>query len=196
MSRLSVSVTRVSADEESDFAPLWIASRVATGQSEAWAERAISEGRVSLAVAREDIRIYVARVDAAYVGFVVVTHSPLSGLGDESAAWVDQIYVDPDYRRTGVAQALLLKAADYAEHVGANQLISCVPAQEKDSNRYFARLGFTPLAIGRTTTPTALRRRLAGGEKESNSEAVVRRRRSLRARSRARRIDVARGTGV
>lgn len=183
MTRSTVAVSRVRTADERAFAPLWVASRVAAGHTEDWALRAVREGRISEAVAREDVRIYVATGGGRPLGFVTVTHSPLSGLSDESAAWIDQLYVDPDYRKTGVAQALLRMAARYAEHVGAHQLVSCVPAKAKESNRYFARLGFAPLVTGRSTSPGALRRRLAGDEVESQSELVVSRRRSLRARA-------------
>ncbi|WP_052592448.1 GNAT family N-acetyltransferase [Luteipulveratus mongoliensis] len=195
MSRSPVSVSRVGVDDEQAFAPLWIESRVAVGQTADWARRAVREGRIRDALLRDDIRIYVAKADGAQLGFVVVTHSPLSGLNDDAAAWIDQLWVDPAHRRTGVARELLRMAARYAEYIGANQLVSCVPAQEKDSNRYFARLGFAPSVTSRSTSPGALRRRLAGDEQESTSEAVVRRRRSLRARTAAR-VGLARGTGI
>ncbi|MDE9365998.1 GNAT family N-acetyltransferase [Luteipulveratus sp. YIM 133132] len=194
MSRSGVSVSRVVAADESTFAPLWVASRVAAGQTSDWAWRAVAAGRIREALRRQDVRIYVAAVGGEQVGFVVVTHSPLSGLSEDTAAWIDQIWVQPAHRRTGIAQELLRMVARYAEFAGANQLISCVPTQEKETNRYFARLGFTPAVTSRTTTPGALRRRLAGDEQESLPDLVVRRRRSLRAR--AARVGLARGTGV
>ena len=192
MSRSAVSVARVRPADEETFAPLWVSSRVAVGQTSEWAERAVREGRLRDALQRGDVRIYAATSGGEQVGFVVVTHSPLSALADDTAAWIDQIWVEPEHRRTGVARELLQMAARFAEHVGASQLVSCVPAQQKESNRYFARLGFAPLVTSRSTTPGALRRRLAGDEALPTSDAVVRQRRSLRAR--AARVGLARGT--
>ena len=73
----------------------------------------------------------------------------------------------------------------YAQQLGGPQIISCVPSSSRDANRFFARLGFASVVTERTTTPAALRRRLAGPGLTTVSDAV-RLRRSLRARSRAR----------
>lgn len=184
MGRGGISVSRVTADQEQRLAPLWVAARTAAGQSADWADRAVREGRVRSALEREDVRVYLAERDGQPVGFAAVTASPLSGLGEESAVWIDQIYVTPGSRRRGVAKELLAAVATYADLRGVGQVTSCVPAGEKHTNRYFARLGFAAQVTVRSTPTRALHRRLGDDEQTSTTEEIVRRRRSLRERAR------------
>ncbi len=184
MTRLSsVQVIVVTNDEQERLIPLWVALRAETGQTQQWAQRAARDGRIEAAIARSDVRIFLASVEDADAGFAVVTRSPLSGLGDEQAAWIDQMWVSPEHRGAGVARALLAKVSAFAEERGSTQLVCCVPAQSRAVNRYFARLGFTGVVTARATSTAALRRRLTGAT-ETSGAATVRMRRSLRARSR------------
>ncbi|WP_289232936.1 GNAT family N-acetyltransferase [Barrientosiimonas endolithica] len=118
----------MTAEQEHRLVPLWVAARTATGQSADWADRAVREGRLRTALAREDVRVYLAEQDDQPIGFVAATVSPLSGLGEESAVWIDQLYVTPGSRRRGAAKALLGAVATYADLCGVGQVTSCVPA--------------------------------------------------------------------
>ncbi len=184
MARLSsVQVITVTSDEQERLIPLWVALRAETGQTQQWAERAARDGRMETALARPEVRIFMATCGDVDAGFAVVTCSPLSGLGDEQAAWIDQMWVSPEYRGAGVARALLARVSASAEEQGNTQLVCCVPTQSRAVNRYFARLGFTSVVTARATSTASLRRRLTGAT-ESSGAATVRMRRSLRARSR------------
>ncbi|NNG41202.1 GNAT family N-acetyltransferase [Flexivirga sp. ID2601S] len=186
MARSAVQVARVSPGDEERFAALWVESRAAQGLSADHAERAIREGRLRVSCQREDVRIYLATIDEEPVGFTVVMHGPVSALNDDIAVWIDLLWVKPGRRQRGVAKALLAMVASYAEHLGASDIVSCVPATSRDANRFFARLGFASVVTERTTTAAALRRRLAGSHQGPSVSEAVRRRRSLRARSRTR----------
>lgn len=180
MARSAVQVTRVTSGDEESFVSLWRYSKTADGHSEEQVDRALREGRLTRACARSDVRIYAAAVDGEPVGYVVVMSGPVSALLETPAVWVDVLWVKPGRRQRGVAGALLKAVASYAEHIGAPEIISCVPASSRDANRFFARLGFAAVVTERSTTPAALRRRLAGPGLSAVSDAV-RRRRSLRA---------------
>ncbi|WP_265446790.1 GNAT family N-acetyltransferase [Flexivirga meconopsidis] len=186
MARSAVQVARVSPGDEERFAALWVESRAAQGLSADHAERTIREGRLRVSCQREDVRIYLATIDEEPVGFTVVMHGPVSALNDDIAVWIDLLWVKPGRRQRGVAKALLAMVASYAEHLGASDIVSCVPATSRDANRFFARLGFASVVTERTTTAAALRRRLAGSHHPPSVSEAVRRRRSLRARSRTR----------
>ena len=116
---------------------------------------------------------------------MVLTTSPLSGLIEAPSVSVDQLYVVPESRRSGVAHALLSRAAGFAETLGCEQVATCVPAQAREANRFFARLGFSSHVVRRVTPTSALRRRLAGEEPRAGLDQVLSRRRSLRARAAA-----------
>ena len=186
MSRPSISVKRVGQDEERSFAELWMASRVEAGVSPEVASRAASEGRITAALHREDVRAYVALSDGRAVGFAVAATSPFSALTDAPCVTIDQLYVAPEQRKHGVARQLMTAVTLYADSRGCEQIGCNVPAQHREANRFFARLGFSSQVVRRITTVSALRRRLGTDERHHASlEQLLHRRRSLRAKARA-----------
>ena len=173
MSRPQVSVQPVTVELQPAFTGLWRAARVEGGSTPDAALRAASEGRIADALAREDVNAYVASVGGTVAGFMVLTTSPLSGLIDAPSVSVDQLYVVPECRRSGVAHALLSRAAGFAETLGCEQIATCVPAQAREANRFFARLGFSSYVVRRVTPTSALRRRLAGEEPRAGLDQVL-----------------------
>lgn len=184
MSRGQVSVRRVTPALQDQFTQLWMESRVEVGVTPDAASRIVAEGRVSQALARDDVRAYLGLGDGVPIGYMVLSHSPLPGLTDVPCISIDQLYVVPSARRHGAARALLAAAAAYAERQGADQIATSVPAQGRDANRFFARLGFSSYVVRRITTTAGLRRKLAGDDDvRQGITAVIQRRRSLRARA-------------
>ena len=86
---------------------------------------------------------------------------------------VDQLYVVPESRRTGVRHTPCCRAAGFAETLGCEQVATCVPTQAREANRFFARLGFSSHVVRRVTTTSALRRRLAGEEPRPGLDQVL-----------------------
>ncbi|MDF2091863.1 GNAT family N-acetyltransferase [Knoellia sp. 3-2P3] len=186
MSRPGVCVKRVSDDLERSFTELWMSSRVESGVSPEVAARAASEGKVRSALQREDVRAFVALGEGGLpVGFVVATHSPFSGLTDSPSVAIDQLYVAPKARRHGIARHLLAAVTAYAEKQGCEQIGCNVPSQQRDANRFFARLGFSSQVVRRVTSTSALRRRLGADEPRISLDQILHKRRSLRARASA-----------
>jgi GNAT superfamily N-acetyltransferase len=183
VSRPHVSVQPVTSELQPEFTRLWAAARVEAGSTPDAALRAATEGRIADALSREGVFAHLATVGNEVVGFVVLTTSPLSGLIDIPSVCVDQLYVVPESRRSGVAHALLSRAAGLAETLGCEHLATCVPAQARELNRFFARLGFSSYVVRRVTSTSALRRRLAREEPRAGLDQVLSRRRSLRARA-------------
>lgn len=185
MPRRSVSVRRVTRALEPDLTRLWLESRVEAGAPPDSASRAVSEGRLAAALNREDVRAYLAMADGEPIGYMVLSRSPLPGLTDAPCISIDQLYVMRSARRHGAAHAMLTAAAAYAEREGADQIASSVPAQGREANRFFARLGFSSYVVRRITSTAGLRRKLAGEGAPRGVAEVIQRRRSLRARSTA-----------
>jgi GNAT superfamily N-acetyltransferase len=176
----------VSEEQERAFTELWMASRVEAGVSPEVAARAASEGRITTALRREDVRAYVALADGRAVGFAVAATTPFSALTDAPCVTIDQLYVAADARKHGVARHLMSAVTLYADSRGCEQIGCNVPAQHRDANRFFARLGFSSQMVRRVTSVSALRRRLGQDEPRHHSiEALLHRRRSLRARATA-----------
>jgi GNAT superfamily N-acetyltransferase len=188
VSRPAISVRRVSEELQRSFTELWMSSRVESGVSPEVAARAASEGRIAAALQRDDVRAYVALADGRPVGFAVAATTPFSALTEAPCVTIDQLYVAPEARRHGVARHLMSVVTLYADSRGCEQIGCNVPAQHRDANRFFARLGFSSQVVRRITTVAALRRRLGADEQQRQQhslEALLHRRRSLRARSTA-----------
>lgn len=183
MSRPAVCVRRVSPELERAFTELWMAARVEAGTSPEVAARAASEGRVQVALKRSDVRAFVATAEGTPVGYLVLTQSPFSGLVEGTSVAIDQLYVTPQARRHGVARQLLATATTYADQLGCEQIGCNVPSQDREANRFFARLGFSAQVVRRATSTGALRRRVLADEPRHSLEAILLRRRSLRARA-------------
>lgn len=172
---------RVGSDMDS-LGRLWVRARPAP-RGAGRTEQAVT-GALTEAFARDDVEAFVASLDGEDAGFIVLSRRPLLPLLDEPTVAIEHLYVTQGARRHGLARALIARATTYAEHNGAGQITTSVPASGRDGQRFFARLGFSPFAVRRVVAVAALRRRLVP-EPCPAIDATVLRRRSLRARSRA-----------
>ena len=108
------------------------------------------------------------------LGMALFTVASANALLDLPAVHMSHAVVSDRHRRRGAGKALVAAATSFAEEQGIDQLIVSVHPQSRDANRFFARLGFAPLAVRRTAPVALVRRRLALGERSVDS--VVRRR--------------------
>lgn len=125
-------------------------------------------------------RALVAVVDDSVAGMVLLTTSPYAPLFDLDAIHVHYLHVGEGYRRRGVGHALLATAVAAADEVGAEHIVTSVMPQLRDTQRFYARLGFSPVVTRRSVPVSTLRRRLAGEARPSLADNVVARRRTLR----------------
>ncbi|GAB3584125.1 hypothetical protein GCM10027579_16210 [Calidifontibacter terrae] len=143
------------------------------------------DGRVREALDDPDVRIHLAYVGEEAVGYLVVSRTSMSRLTDERSVWIEQVYVCSDFRRRGVAKALLSVVPMFAETTGSSLISATIPSTHREVNRWFARLGFVNSITMRTTTPGLLRRHLGPKDPADRPAAsVVRLRRSIRGRAR------------
>lgn len=190
MHRPAVTVRRVEQGDHSTFIGLWIAHRIEAGTTPEAAHRLAQDGTLRCALERPDVCAFIAFVDQEATGYVVLGDSTRSLLVETPCVTIDMLYVRPERRNAGIGKALLAAASRYADRQGAEHLTSAVPAQDREANRFFARLGFAPETMRRVSTVAALQRRLAGGQAPRSSlERVLARRRDVR--SRATRVVVA-----
>ncbi len=114
--------------------------------------------------------------DLGPVGMAVLTPAPLTSLTDVPALRMDYAMVTRRARRRGVGRALVAAAAMHAELVGVDQLAVAVVPSDRDSNRFYARLGFAPVLVRRSTSVPALVRKLAAPERRGAVDDLTRRR--------------------
>lgn len=189
MSRPQVVVRLVDEAHQHPLVDLFVEGRVEAGGSSEAALRIASAGGLANVLRRPEVSAFVAYADTTPVGFLVLSDSLAGPFVDSPCTAIDQLFVSAAWRRHGVARQLVAAAAAHADRVGAESIISHVPSQVRDANRFFARLGFSPTVVRRVTTPAALHRKLAGATGESTRtrraglEEVLQRRRSARFRA-------------
>lgn len=183
MSRPQVLVRRVDDESQQHLLQLWAASRSEAEQGAQAAPRTTVSSLPDL-LSRPEVRVFLALVEESAVGYLVLTDSTSASCLGARCVSLEEIYVSPEWRRHGVARHLLAAAATHADRTGADQIVSNVPSHMRDANRFFARLGFTPVVVRRVTSPAALHRRLAGaGQPRYTLDQVLQRRRIARVRA-------------
>jgi len=132
-------------------------------------------------VARDpDSCALVAVVDDEVAGMAVLTAAAYAPLFEQRAVHAHYLHVRAGFRRRGVGKALLTAAVSFADDVGAEHVIASVLPQMRDTQRFYARLGFGPVVVRRSVSVSALRRRLTGAPAPTSAKHLVAQRRSLR----------------
>ena len=116
------------------------------------------------------------------LGMALLTVASANALLDLPAVHMSHAVVADRHKRRGAGKALVAAAAAFAESQGLDQIVVSVNPSSRDANRFFARLGFAPLAVRRTAPVAAVRRRLGQVESRPVADHVVRRARKPQAR--------------
>ncbi len=113
--------------------------------------------------AREPLaRILVAEVDDALLGCAHLRIAHVSPIRSERVLLVNHLQVAKHAERLGVGRALLEAAVSWAEHEGVPSLLAPAAANDREANRFLARLGMAQVAVLRGAKVAALRARLPG----------------------------------
>ncbi|MEJ7630630.1 MAG: GNAT family N-acetyltransferase [Nocardioidaceae bacterium] len=105
-------------------------------------------------------RLVVAMAGDEPVGVAHLRRASVSPIHDEDAVHVGYLHVLTRFRRRGLGKHLIETAALWAEELGSQHVVASVAATARESNRFFARLGMSQVAVVRATTVTALRSKL------------------------------------
>lgn len=108
------------------------------------------------------------------LGMALFSVASVNALLDLPAVHVSHAVVPDRHRRRGAGKALVAAAASFAEERGIEQLVVSVHPTSREAARFFARLGFAPLAVRRTAPVSVVRRRL--NPVERTADHLVRRR--------------------
>lgn len=115
------------------------------------------------------------------LGMALFTVASANALLDLPAVHMSHAVVADRHKRRGAGKALVAAAAAFAEEQGIEQLVASVHPGSRDANRFFARLGFAPLAVRRVAPVALVRRRLLLGDRAVDHVARRRPRRPGRA---------------
>jgi ribosomal protein S18 acetylase RimI-like enzyme len=163
------------ADELRDqLLPAADAVRARTGPA---AGRPALQERYAEALADPDRHLVVAvGEDDVPLGMALFTVQSANALLDLPAVHMSHAVVSDRYKRRGAGKALVAAATAFAEERGLDQIVVSVHPGSREANRFFARLGFAPLAVRRVAPVAVVRRRLTGGDVRPLSDHLVRRR--------------------
>ena len=140
------------------------------------AQREFAEQRYVEALADPDRHLVVVVTEAdEALGMALFTTGWVNPLVDVAAVHMSHAVVADRHKRRGAGKALVAAAAAFAELHGIEQLVVSVHPGSRDANRFFARLGFAPMAVRRVAPVAVVRRGLATSEHRP-ADHVVRRR--------------------
>lgn len=119
----------------------------------------LTEVRASIARIAADPgqRLVLAVTEDEVIGAAFLTRSQLSPVHAEDAVHIGYLQVREHARRHGAGRALIEAAVAWAEEKGASTILAAATANDRDANRYLARLGFSSIAIVRGAPVAALR---------------------------------------
>ena len=183
MPRLAPQIRDAVPEDAAALLDLW----ALTARSSAKAPRAQADAERSLAnvAADPDERLLVAVVEDRIVAAMMLSRGPMSPLVLDPVVHTSFLLVLPHYRRHGYGHALMDVALAWAEEKDINQVTAITDAN-RETNRFFARLGLTTLGTVRHSTVAGLRKKLASERGRSGGNRhlveVLAQRRSMRRR--------------
>lgn len=144
------------------------------------AGRAGLEARYREALSDPERHLVVAVADDDVpLGMALFTVAPANALLDTPALHVSHAVVADRHKRRGAGKALVAAAAAFADERGLEQVVVSVHPGSRDANRFFARLGFAPLAVRRVAPTSVVRRHLHASDTRTVEHVVRRRPRRL-----------------
>ena len=130
-------------------------------------------------------RAVVAELDGEVIGMACFGVHAVGPLIETLVIQIDYLHVRPQHTRRGAGRAMVAAAATYAEEVGADHVGVNVFSHVREANRFYAKIGFSPLVVRRIASVSALRHTLSPDEDSAIRRAGVLARRRVALRSRA-----------
>ena len=198
MSRVPVLVRDATEDDAVALCRLWEEFLTRPGADPTSPGEEVARRAVVRAEEDPASRIVVAEREGAVVGCAFLRMIQVSPFYDDPVLRVSHLQVDPAHSRRGAGRSLVEAALSWAEQEGVEGILVASPVNDRDANRFMARIGLAQVAGIRGSTVTALRARLPHdpsaaarqvGRQGRNVGQVVAARRSQR-RARSRRIAI------
>ena len=185
MPRQAPSIRDAAPEDAANLLLLWAADSRA-GDNVAHA-RSVSEAEQALATIASDPdqRLLVAEHEGEIVAAMKLSRGPLWPLALDHAVHSSFLLVLPQFRRHGYGHALMEAALAWAEEKDITT-ITALTDGNRDTNRFFARLGLSTLGNLRHVHTTTLRKKLSTergrGAGNRHLGEVLAQRRSMRRR--------------
>jgi GNAT superfamily N-acetyltransferase len=183
MPRLAPQIRDAAPEDATQLLQLWADSSrggMHTMRAQEDAERALAN-----LAADPDQRLLVAESGDRIVAAMKLSRGPISPLVLESVVHTSFLVVAPEFRRHGYGHALLDAALSWAEEKDIND-VTAITDGNRETNRFFARLGLSTLGTMRHSTVAVLRKKLASERRHHGGNRhlveVLAQRRSMRRR--------------
>ncbi|MCU0437466.1 MAG: GNAT family N-acetyltransferase [Raineya sp.] len=88
---------------------------------------------------------FLAKSENIFIGFIHVSarHDYVEGAENMPLAYIEGIYVKPDYQNRGVAKALITEAENWAKQKGFKQIASDTEVTNTSSIHFHKKIGFS-----------------------------------------------------
>ncbi len=172
---MAITVREVSRDDIVQLEAIWL--EISPENSAQDMSPLIS--RVELSENSETFKLVAAWDSQGVVGIACVSLVDVGTWSELSSVQISGLHVVRNSRRRGVAKAILNCALGYADVWGCSNIMASVPPQEREANRFFARLGFAPISIRRITETSALRKKISDEPSRVVSTRLRRRTRDI-----------------
>ncbi len=164
MPRVSVMVRVAVEDDAPRIHALWEDLAADLVKAVGLERGATPECQVAAAITRlsddPSHRIVVATYDGEVVGCAFLTVGLVSPLHEDKTVHVSHLQIDPRFARHGSGRGFVDACVTWAEQHGIETLMVATPLNDRDANRFLAKLGLVQVAVLRATSVAALRSRI------------------------------------
>jgi GNAT superfamily N-acetyltransferase len=150
------------------------------------AERAVNpitavdiRGRLLELLVDPSCRVVLACSNNVPAGMAIMRIARPDPLSENELVYMPHLVVSRTCRQQGVGHALIAAAVDYAAAVHIDHVAVGVYPSLRETNRFYARLGFAPALVHRIAPVSVLRRRLGSDRTAPMFADAVRRRTRL-----------------
>ena len=93
-------------------------------------------------LADKNFRVYAARADDKFVGWIALVFMPKISWTDKGFVYVDELWVQEDYRMQGIATALMAKADQYKNEIDAAGVRLYVNVNNPIAKQLYEKCGY------------------------------------------------------
>lgn len=182
--RATATIRDAGPGDAAELLQLW-AEIARSGENSHRAQEDAEQALANLA-ADPDRRLLVAESEGRIVAALQMSRDQISPLVLDTVLHTSFLLVRPKHRRHGHGKALMEAALTWAEEKGITQ-VTAITDGNRETNRFFARLGLSTLGTIRHSSVGGLRKKLAGergrrGAGNRHLTEVLAARRSMRSR--------------
>ena len=100
-----------------------------------------AKGYIQKRLENEDSVIFIVKNNQKYIGFIQL-YPTFSSISMKNAWILNDLFIDPEYRKKGIGEMLLHKAKDYAIKTGAKSISLSTAPDNFSAQRLYEKNGY------------------------------------------------------